>query len=206
MKDEKLIMVIERSELFRGNYFEGFKDHKEVDFESRILNHHHYLKRSDAEINPNFKQPVAYAIIFNPKMKKVFLYRRSSKTVNYQEKRLQGMWSVGIGGHIEKVDARATNPIQTSLLREIEEEVGLKGKFEIKVLGYLNYDNDSVGKVHFGILYLIETESEVKPKSSEIENGFLVAIEDVEKMLKSKDFLMEEWSKLALKILASRNT
>ena len=198
---EQKIMVIERSILFRGNYFQGFKPYKEVDFESRILNHHHYIKRSDADVNPNFKQPIAYAVIFNPKLKKVFLYRRSPKTENYQEKRLQGKWSVGIGGHIEKVDARAENPIQTSLLREIEEEIELKGKFEVKVLGYMNFDDDSVGKVHFGILYLIETDGNIKPRSKEIESGSFVSVKDIERKIKSNNFVMENWSRLALKAL-----
>ena len=199
-RKEQKIMVIERSELFKGSYFQGFKLHKDVDFESRILKHHHYLERNQAEVNPNFKQPIAYAVIVNPKTKKVFLYRRSPKDANYQEKRLQGKWSVGIGGHIERIDA-AGNPIEKSLLREIEEEVEIKGRFTTKVLGYLNYDDDAVGKVHFGILYLIETDSEIKPKGLEMESGSFVSVKDIEEMSKSEDFILEGWSKLALEVL-----
>ncbi len=203
MENDKMIMVVETDSLLKDNYFFGFKPHEEMDFEKKILKNFKYMKRKEAEVNPKFRQPVAYAVIFNPKLKKVFLYRRSLKTEEYKEKRLQGKWSIGIGGHIEKIDAKTDNPIKTSLLREIEEEIDLKGKFTTKVLGYINRDNDSVGKVHFGILYLIETDSVVKPKSKEIENGSFVSVKDIEEMIKSDDFEMEGWSQIAFEAITS---
>lgn len=201
MKNDQSIMVIERSELFRGDSFQGFKPHKDVDFESRILNHRHFLKRSEAETNVNFKQPVAYVVITSPKQKKIFLYRRASKVEKYQEKRLQGKWSIGIGGHIEKIDNKTANPIQSSLMREISEEIKIKGKQKLKILGYINDDSNAVGKVHFGILYVIEVDGKVKPNSKEIETGLLVSYEEIDEMMKNKDFEMEGWSQIALSAL-----
>ena len=115
-KNEQLIMVVKRDLLFLEDYFHGFKPNT-VNFESRILKNYEYMKRGLAEDDPNYKQPIAYNIIINPEIEKVFVYQRSPDDKRYGEKRLQGKWSFGIGGHIEKIDSK--NPIKESMLKEI---------------------------------------------------------------------------------------
>jgi predicted NUDIX family phosphoesterase len=154
----------------------------------------------NAERNPNFKQPIGYAIILNPFTKKIFAYQRSIRDQEYSEKRLQGKWSWGIGGHIEPSDIKG-NPIRESLLREIEEEVylkeGLYGK--PKVLGYI-YHDFGIHKVHFGILYLVKTSGNVIPKG-EMSQGRFMTLKELEEICLSKDCEVEEWSKTALEQL-----
>ncbi len=203
MDNEKLIITVKRDILFEQDYFEGFKLQTETDYESRILKNLNYMKRSFAEKDITYKQPISYSIILNPDLKQIFTYQRSLHDKNYTEKRLQGKWSCGVGGHIEKQDMDG-NPIHLSMLRELEEEVEIAGTINPKVLGYINDDSDDVGKVHFGILYLIETDSTtVKPKSHEIDNGKLRTIEELDVIFLSPEFKIEEWSKIALKPLKS---
>src|SRR3989344_4593301 len=198
-KKDKQIMVVKKNVLLK-NYFEGFRQIDETNYEELILNNFEYMTRGIAEEDSNFKQPIGYAIIINPKLKKVFAYQRSSKDENYKEKRLQGKYSWGVGGHIEKQDNLNGNPIHSSMLRELAEEVGLNGKNKLKVIGYINNDADMVGKVHFGILYLIETDAtEINPKDKEMENGSLKTIEELEKICSI--YQVESWSKIALEIL-----
>ncbi|MEM4369155.1 MAG: DNA mismatch repair protein MutT, partial [Candidatus Woesearchaeota archaeon] len=100
-KDDKLIMVVEREQLFGKNgemWFEGFKPHYETDYISIILQKHKYFPRSTAETDPSYKQPIAYLLVVNPVQRSVFVYKRASKDSAYSEKRLQGKWSWGIGG------------------------------------------------------------------------------------------------------------
>ncbi len=204
MKSEQIIMVVDKQILFQNNYFEGFLSQDKamqdkVNFESRILNNYSYMKRGLAEVDPNHKQPVGYGIIVNLKLKKVFVYQRSKKDINCNEKRLQGKFSIGVGGHIEKFDTEKGNPLHTSMLRELNEEVHLEGDVKLKVLGYINEDLDDVGKVHFGILYLIETTSFfVNPKDPEIDNGKLMTIEEFEKICTLPNSSVEKWSTIAL--------
>jgi predicted NUDIX family phosphoesterase len=200
MDPEQKIMVIDREALFGEDFFEGFKVWTHVDFELRILENCKYLKRGIAECDPTHKQPIGYAIIVNPALRKVFVYRRSVKGENYHEKRLQGKWSWGVGGHIEEVDVE--NPIHGSVLREIEEEIEMDGGVSPRVLGYINDDSNDVGKVHFGVLYIVETDSViVRPKDLEADDGRFMTMEELEEVCGSPDSVVEEWSKIALEPL-----
>lgn len=202
-KEDEQIMVVERQKLLSKNNFQGFVDNNENnDFEEIILKNYKYMRRGDAEINHDFKQPIAYCIIINDK-NQVFAYQRGlTNSGDYNEKRLEGKWSWGTGGHIDKVDSeKNNNPIVTSMLREISEEVEMTGntKQEHIVLGYINDDSDDVGKVHFGILYLVKTNAEnVLLKGKESVIGKFMDINELEGLLGNKDVIIESWSKIAL--------
>jgi predicted NUDIX family phosphoesterase len=192
-KEEELIMVIKKGKLFQKDYFEGFSLSNEVDFKSRILEGFEYLKRKDVENNEDYKQPISYVVLINEN-KSVFVYQRAEKDKDYTEKRLQGKWSIGIGGHIDKEDEIAKDPIKSSVLREIEEEVTAEIK-DLKLFGYINDDSNSVGKVHFGLLYIAKVFGDVNPKDSEIRTSEMMEIEYL------KNIEMEVWSKVSLKAL-----
>ena len=192
------IMVVKRSVLFGKDYFQGFKRHNEIDFEKRILENYEYVERDVAEKNEQLKQPIGYCVLLDPKTKKIFLYRRATRDEDYKEKRLQGKWSIGIGGHIERADVKEENPIRGSMLRELKEEVGLDNVLKIETLGYINDDSNSVGRVHFGILYVVEIENELSWESKEIEQGKMVGIEEFARMCESDAENVESWSCIAL--------
>ncbi len=195
-------MVIPLTKLFAQRKFQGFISAEEFDFESVILENYEWMEREAAEQNFDYKQPVGYCVIYNPKLKTVFLYQRSKIDANYKEKRLQGNWSCGIGGHIEKIDTDALNPIHESSLREISEEVLINGNKTVRVLGYINDDSNDVGKVHFAILYLVEIDSaKVEPLDAEISEGGLVPIEVLKKICSHGDMKVENWTIIALEAL-----
>lgn len=212
------IIVVKRDVLFGDgkNYFEGFRPAEEIDYESRILSNFEIMRRGstsesanhpegNAELNPEYKQPIGYTILFNPNLKKVFAYQRSSKDKEYGEKRLQGKWSWGFGGHIEPFDTENGNPIRESMLREVtHEEVEIFGNIqEPKVMGYINDDKDSVGRVHFGILYGLSIDGEqIKPKDPEIARVKLSSLNELEKMCSTFGIQVEDWSKIALEPLS----
>ena len=200
-KEDSLIMVVKTSDLFKGNSFNDFLPHSIRNYESIILNNYGFITRRFAEEDSNYKQPIAYSMIVNSNTKQVFAFQRSKKTENYGEKRLQGKFSWGVGGHVEKYDLEFTNPIRESMLRELYEEVDIRGAVNPNplILGYINDDSNNVGKVHFGILYLHETDAEeIKPRDPEIDNGRLRTMNELEEICESKDFDVESWSKIAL--------
>ena len=196
------IMVVDRDILFADKYFDGFISADEFDFESVILNNFTWMEKNKAETDQAFKQPIGYTMIYNPKLKRVFMYQRSKADKNYSEKRLQGKFSCGVGGHVERVDTANGNPIHESTLREIQEEIIIPGSKDIRVLGYINTDGDDVGKVHFGILYLVLTNSTtVTPLDPEIAFGELVDLDVLEKKCQGDNPNVEAWTKTALQPL-----
>lgn len=211
-KEDQMILTVGRDILFNDNkdYFNGFEIIEKTDFESRILKNSEYMRRGkegqlalgkvSAEESPEFKQPIGYALLINPKLKTVFAYKRASKDENYTEKKLQGKWSWGVGGHIEQSDI-CQNPIRESMKREIQEEVKMNGRiYDIQPLGYINDDSNSVGSVHFGILYAALTDStEVKPtKEHEIDRGELMTLGQLEEIMTTPGCDVETWSQIAM--------
>lgn len=193
------IMVVRRKTLFAEKSFNGFLPADTFDFESVILSNFEWMKKDMAENNPDYKQPIGYSIIYDPTRKQVFLYQRSKIDQHYAEKRLQGKWSCGVGGHIEKIDVENGNPIYESLLREIQEEIKILGKRRMQVLGYINDDSDDVGKVHFCILYLVIIDGDkVEPLDPEISEGKLVPLSVLEDKCNDMNVVVENWSKIAL--------
>ena len=199
-KDEQRIMVVKNDKLFsddKNEFFQGFLDAKSGDFISKILNDYFFDRRGDAEHDYSIKQPISYCIIVNPKLKKVYAYKRATSKEAYGETRLYGNWSIGVGGHIEQVDAQCDDPLTDSLKREISEEVECDlARFDFKVLGYINDDSNDVGKVHFGVLYVALTpEEKIFPKNAESVIGELKDVSEIEEICKNDK--VDNWTRIA---------
>lgn len=204
-------MVVPRNILFKDLSFQGFYEHGKYDFESIILANSQYMEREKAEINFEFKQPIAYTAIINLDDRKIFAYTRSKLDKNYKEKRLQGKFSIGLGGHIDKKDNNESNPITASRDRELKEEVRILGYSEKpQLLGYINDDGNDVGKVHFGLLYYLPTDARtISPLDPEIENCKFYNYKRLENIINNHDnkgrashFFklqnVEGWTKIAI--------
>ena len=199
-KFDEEIVVVKRDVLFAEKYFNGYLSNTEYDFEKRINENYEYLRRGDAEENPEWQQPIPYAILVNKANKTVYDYQRASDIKKAGEKRLHGKWSLGIGGHVDREDGEtSTNPIATSLLRELEEETGITSFKDSRLLGYINQDDNHVGKVHFGILHVIETNEDVIPQlAEEIAHGKFISINELRSFCESEDCDVEGWSMICL--------
>ena len=198
-KAQKEIMVVDRSTLFADGYFQGFSPAEVIDYYRIIQDNYFYEKRSVAETKPEFKQPIAYCLIMNKQTKHIFSYQRSAKEGHYDEKRLRGKWSWGIGGHIDRIDLEGKDPILTSMLRELEEEVFIESYDPPEILGYINDDTTEVGEVHFGILFLLRTSStKVKPVDEEIAWGDFMPLAELEEICMNEEKSVESWSEISL--------
>lgn len=199
-KFDTKILAVKRDLLFQGSLeFQGFVPSSHFDFETRILSEYELLRRGDIENDPSIKHPIAYAAIVNPHSREVFMYRRSKKG---GEKRLSDMWSLGIGGHVEDKDDSGFNPILASLIRELSEEVILGGQFDLEKFGYINDDSNAVGKVHFGLAYLIHTDGSAASNSDEMASGEMVPIDSLRSRARYCEF--ETWSKLLIEPITER--
>ena len=113
-----------------------------------------FRPRSECETDPSFKQLIPYVVLrCGPS---VFHYRRGS---GGGETRLAAKRSVGVGGHISTADAAgASDPYRAGMLRELTEEVAVRGGFVERFLGLINDDSTPVGSVHLGVVHLFDLD------------------------------------------------
>lgn len=125
----------------------------------RIVQNGLFLKRSELEEDPSFKQIIPYAIISNKES--YYLFKRTSRQT---EKRLHNKFSLGVGGHINPRDSMESREqyLIDELKRELYEEVKLLNGClieDIEFIGFINDDTIPVGKVHIGLLYNIHVSN-----------------------------------------------
>lgn len=156
-----------------------------------IRNEHEYMPRAEAERQPAFKQIIPYVILRQGD--KIFVTRRLNKG---GEARLHGKISIGVGGHINPVDEQG-DMLMKGLWREIHEEVELHSHGELCSCGFINDDSNSVGSVHLGACFTLETEGEVTVKETEKLEGLWMTLPE----LKENYDYMETWTQIALEVL-----
>jgi predicted NUDIX family phosphoesterase len=124
---------------------------------------------------------------------KVFSYRRGKLLA---EERLLNKYSIGIGGHISTHDVTLfSQTYEDGLLRELNEEIDLRANYKERIAALLNDDSNEVGKVHFGIVHVLQVDSdEIRVKEKSINEAKFVSIDD----LKSNKDLYENWSQICI--------
>jgi predicted NUDIX family phosphoesterase len=195
MKNENII-VIEKKKLFKDTaLWQGFKK-VDYSFYENINNNYQVYQRNLAEEDFNFKQIIPY-MIFKYK-NYIFCMQRNSSG---GEKRLYEKYTIGIGGHIKKEDIKSNNIVEWGI-REFNEEIEYYGEYNsTKIIGCINDELTDVGKVHIGILILIEGNTNKISVKSELKKGKMMNINE----LKEHENKMEYWSSIALKELIHDN-
>ncbi|MED1125452.1 hypothetical protein [Bacillus atrophaeus] len=205
-KMDEIIIVVPRKELFEGESlaFQGVNSSEEVksNLLKNIQKHFTSLRRGDAEEDENYKQPIPYIVI--RKDDKVFLYERLK---GGGESRLHSKLSLGVGGHMNPIkDEDSFEELLTlNAFRELSEEIELSGDqsshFSFEVIGFINDDSNDVGKVHVGLLGVVNLDYgvDVAVKEKDQLLGKWVPIEDL-KDEKVYDRL-ENWSKIVADII-----
>ncbi len=189
MFEKEDILVIPRRKLFGEcdeMAFEGFMKADESMLK-RIKEGLIAMPREKMEHDPSYKQVIPYTVFTCEG--KVFLYKR---TKNSGEARLHEKYSIGIGGHMNPAEG---DPLVEGMKREFHEELVYNGDYDYEIVGFLNDDSDDVGKVHFGVVFLVRGKSpaiEIAEKDK-LEGG----LETIEEVEKKKEF-MEKWSQFTL--------
>ncbi|MBC8484758.1 MAG: hypothetical protein H8D45_01795 [Bacteroidetes bacterium] len=174
-----------------------------------ILRHGTFKERDNMETDVNYKQIIPYVIIKNH-INQILCYRRSTKS---GEERLHNRLSIGIGGHIEKNDEEFlpksysfkgfellgfSYNLFNSLLKEVYEEVGIRANIDdIEIVGIINDDRTNVGRVHLGVVCLLELDDEIDINLGETDillERQLLSLDDIREHYSG----LEEWSKIII--------
>ena len=197
------ILVVPLKVLFgkkNKRYFQGFQPRKNLDFENIIKKHSKFILRKTsstkqpipAEQDESMKQIIPY-MVFKHK-DKYFIYKRLPQS---GEERLREKYSMGIGGHINPID-NSGDILKEGMKREFEEEVTYPYDYKTKIIGFINDDSDSVGKVHFGVVVLVEgSNGRIDVKERDKLSGSMMTLFEAKN---SRD-KMEGWSQIVFDFL-----
>jgi len=152
--------------------------------------------RYDCENDESLLQPIPYVIILRDN--EVFLYKRAKSKEHYGDERLFNKLSIGVGGHIKQEDA--PDYIGNCIKREVylEEIKFEKEASEPIIIGTLVAKDEPVDRVHFGLIYAIETNGDVYPKEPSLVKGEFKNISEIYRILENRDYEVETWTKLLL--------
>lgn len=154
-----------------------------------------FIDRPEAEGDPAYKQLIPYVTITNDGH---FLLLERTKAQG--EKRLHGMLSLGVGGHINPIDEGSDleETIALALARELEEELWLHVESQPKLLGFINDNSNSVGSVHLGLHYLLPVETRPKVRETDKMKALWLKPFQIEALRPR----LETWSQILLPRLA----
>jgi len=147
-----------------------------------------FIPRYDAELNFEHRQIIPYCLVKCGG--NYFITRRLEG-----DARLTGKYSLGIGGHLEKVD-NSSNYIQSGMLRELDEEIDIKSSIKsINLIGMICSNNTEVDSVHLGMIYVVEVAGfDINVKETDTLVGDWISTE----ALLEFDGELESWSKIAV--------
>jgi len=195
------VLVVKRSLFESLGKFEGIKTDGVDDLVGELLvdENHFFLDRAEAEEDPSHKQLIPYCV-----------FKCGNRVLHYTrgksggENRLHAKLSVGVGGHINPVDMgegrRGAAAYYAAVQREIDEELDIAGDYEMRIIGLLNDESNSVGQVHLGVVHLVELESdEVSSKEDALTDLSWATVEELNGALHER---LETWSQLCVKHLA----
>lgn len=167
------VLVVDRAAFFGGAWPQGFLPLTGPDAAlllERAFAAGRFEPRAVAEQQPAWKQWIPYCVLRCARPgaapDAVYLVQRTKGG----ETRLDGAFSIGLGGHVEPVDRDAVAAagasggagaafFATALARELAEELVLRQPLPApRFVGLLNDDATAVGQVHAGLVYVCDLE------------------------------------------------
>ena len=198
MAQEEQVLVAERKVLERVGTFQGLT--LDVDrylgelFVPGVLR---FMPRPQAEADPAYKQLIPYVIMSHEG--RYLSYVRGKRA---GESRLVAKRSIGIGGHINPIDAD-NSPLFAYLYenylaavqREVAEEVSVETGHTDRIVALLNDDSNEVGSVHLGVVHhwILDSAAVAKREQMITQMAFMSPAE-LHQLRES----LETWSQLCL--------
>ena len=191
------VLVVPRERLFPSGAFHGFSSDGVERYLAVIAAHAFFVPRAGVEDDPGLKQIIPYVVLRHGD--RVFLVKR---TRGGSEERLREKFSLGIGGHINPEDVGdAADPVQAGMRRELEEEVQVPAGWQVRPVGSLNDDQEAVGSVHFGLVYVADLPSpEVRVRETGKLQGAFATFEEIHSVYAK----LETWSQFIVDAIGRR--
>jgi predicted NUDIX family phosphoesterase len=182
------VLCVHRSDVFPNGPWDGLVSEGLDAAQHLIRERSFFMPRGDVEDDPSYQQVIPYLVFRHDGR---YLLTRRLKASS--EKRLRNLYSLGVGGHINPEDVKSGDPVGVGMRREWEEEVVYTGTFETRLLGLIHEESAPVGRVHLGVVYLVEGDSpEIAIRETDKLAGQLLTLEE----MRIHYLQMESWSQL----------
>ena len=217
----EFVFVVPRPRIFRGGFYpQGLVAYggglSREDILGQVREHGFFVERDVAERTPEWKQVIPYTVVTCNS--RVLLTRRLGTG---GEARLHDKLSIGVGGHINPVDAapprsaseRAAwtcealsevdpreDPVSAGTRREVDEELSIRGNASLRPVGILNDDSNAVGAVHVGLVQVLSVCGDVSIREQEVLEGQLVLPDELRARLR-RGANFETWSRVLVERL-----
>jgi predicted NUDIX family phosphoesterase len=205
----EFVLVVPRRDLFGERAPQGFLPFGSAaelaDFERTVREQGFFVERERAERDPELKQIIPYTIVTRaastPRVAagateelEVLLLKRLARG---GEKRLHDKLSIGVGGHVEPIDAEPAAGasadgesaefalaegrsgreavLERGTRRELDEELVLERELTWRRVGLLNDDSNPVGAVHLGLVQVARARGAVAIREAEVLSGDFAA-------------------------------
>lgn len=217
-KHAESIMAIPTDKLMLADIVEGFNSVNRISqkvFYEVLDEHLVFAQRRGLETNEAYRQILPYTVLSYRDDHGVTWYAVYQRAKGIGESRLLGKCSIGFGGHLDISDIytlnymgldepNATSIVSTrqtvveSLRREIQEEVPTAKWDGIYFKGVINDTSDAVGRVHLGVVNVMELTEPVK-ELGEVELEFIGMMTLDQLRVSHLDF--ENWSKILIETM-----
>ena len=188
---EKILVVPKESVLQKNVDFQGFRPGTDQNLWTHFAAEGLFLVRDSVEYDTRYKQLIVYLVLRH--REEIFIYQRIRAT---GEKRLLDKYSFGLGGHINPVHSCSFRRlIASNLARELKEEVSFPGPYSYRFLGFLNDEEEEVGRYHFGLVFLVSCLSpQITVREKNKIQGKLIPVSQLEDYRDN----LENWSSILL--------
>lgn len=198
MAPEEQVLVVERKVIEQIGMFQGLMfDVERYLSQIFVAGVPRFMPRSQAEQDPSYKQIIPYVIMTHAD--KYLSYVRGKRA---GETRLIAKRSIGIGGHINPIDAEygplfayLRDNYDVAVQREVTEEVYVETTHTDRIVALLNDESNEVGSVHLGVVHLWNLDDEKVSKREQMitQMAFMTGAE-----LEEVRDTLETWSALCL--------
>jgi predicted NUDIX family phosphoesterase len=183
------VLCVRRHDLFgEGTAWHGFVSDGLERVQHLVREGSFFMPRSEVEEAPEYQQIIPYVVFRHGDR---YLLTRRLKASS--ERRLRQLYSLGVGGHINPADVQNGDPVSDGMRREWEEEVAYTGAFEARLLGLIKEESAPVGRVHVGLVFLIDGDSpDISIRETDKLSGELLTLDE----MRIYYLEMESWSQI----------
>lgn len=191
MTDER-VLVVPREALADAAGWYGLRTDGLDTFGAAVERDGRYEPRPAMERDPSYKQIIPYLVLRDGP--RYFLMQRTTAGV---DERLHGLYSIGVGGHLNPGDGGLLGGLE----REWHEELIADFVPGFQLVALLNDDTTPVGSVHLGAVYVADAAG--RPVAIRETNKLGGGFADSPEVAAVVD-RMETWSRLTFQFLEAR--